>query len=144
MFVVDTNVLVYAVNRAAPEHERCRRLLLELRHRPTPWFLTWSIVYEFLRVATHGRVLRRPLPASEAWRFLESLFAAPSLDLLVETERHREVLAELVAGVPQLAGNLLHDAHIVALMREHALRTIYTRDLAFHRFPGIEVLDPLH
>lgn len=144
MFVVDTNVLVYAANRAAPEHERCRLLLLELRSQPMPWFLTWSIVYEFLRVATHARVLRRPLPPAEAWRFLESVLAAPSLDLLIETERHRDVLADLIAGTPQLAGNLLHDAHIVALMREHAVRSIYTRDLAFHRFPGIEVLDPLH
>jgi predicted nucleic acid-binding protein len=28
-------------------------------------------------------------------------------------------------------------------MREHGIRAIYTRDADFHRFPGIEVRDPL-
>jgi uncharacterized protein len=42
-----------------------------------------------------------------------------------------------------LRGNLLHDTHTVVLMREHGIRRIYTRDQDFHRFPFIEVLDPL-
>jgi predicted nucleic acid-binding protein len=61
----------------------------------------------------------------------------------VEGERHPAILAELMAEVPQLAGNLLHDAHTAALMREHGVRAIYTRDTDYHRFPGIEVRDPL-
>lgn len=141
--MVDTNVLVYAADRSAPEHEACRRLLLDLRSGPSAWFLTWGIVYEFLRVATHPRVLRRPLAPADAWRFVEALLVAPSVDLLVETDRHREALAELLEAVPRLAGNLLHDAHTAALMREHAVRAIYTRDTDFHRFPGVEVRDPL-
>lgn len=40
-------------------------------------------------------------------------------------------------------GPLAHDAHTAALMREHGVRAIYTRDTDFHRFPGIEVVDPL-
>lgn len=143
MVVVDTNVLVYAADRAAPEHEPCLGLLRSLRSRATPWFLTWGIVYEFLRVTTHARVLRKPLAPAEAWRFVAVLLASPSLDLLVESERHASALAELVVEVPQLTGNLLHDAHIAALMREHAVRAIYSRDTDFHRFPGIEVRDPL-
>jgi uncharacterized protein len=53
------------------------------------------------------------------------------------------VLAALIEDVPELAGNLLHDAHTAALMLEHGVRTISTRDTDFHRFPGIEVRDPL-
>jgi predicted nucleic acid-binding protein len=45
--------------------------------------------------------------------------------------------------VPLLAGNLVHDAHTAILMREHGLKVIYTRDTGFHRFPWIEVRDPL-
>ena len=44
---------------------------------------------------------------------------------------------------PQLAGNLAHDAHTAALMREHGIRRIYTRDTDFHRFPFLEPVDPL-
>jgi toxin-antitoxin system PIN domain toxin len=143
VLVVDTNVLVYAANRGAPEHERCRALVVGLCSQATPWYLTWSIAYDFLRVVTHPRVFRAPWSPADAWRFLEVLLAAPGLGMLVEGERHAEILASLVAGVPRLAGNLLHDAHTAALMREHGVRTIYTRDTDFHRFAELEVRDPL-
>jgi uncharacterized protein len=143
VFVVDTNVLVYAANRGAPEHVRCRELLLAFREQATPWYLTWGIAYEFLRIATHPRVFRAPWSPGEAWSFLEALLASPALGFLVAGERHAAILAGLVASVPQLAGNLVHDAHTAALMREHGLRVIYTRDNDFHRFPGVEVRDPL-
>jgi predicted nucleic acid-binding protein len=37
----------------------------------------------------------------------------------------------------------VQDAHTVALMREHGVRVIYTRDTDFHRFPDLEARDPL-
>jgi predicted nucleic acid-binding protein len=42
-----------------------------------------------------------------------------------------------------VAGNLVHDAHTAALMREHGIRRIYTRDTDFHRFPFVEPIDPM-
>jgi hypothetical protein len=141
--VVDTNVLVYAADRASAEHARCLELLTQWRAQATPWHLTWAIVYEFLRVVTHPRVFRRPWSPGAAWGFVEALLTAPALELLVETDRHAEVLGSLVTALPQLTGNLYHDAHTAALMAEHGVRTIYTRDADFHRFEGIEVRDPL-
>ena len=143
MFVVDTNVLVYAADRDAPGPERCRERLLAWRAQPERWYLTWSVVYEFLRVTTHPRVFRTPWSPSQSWSFIESVLAAPSLALLTESDRHVSVLADLIEDVPELTGNLVHDAHTAALMFEHGVRTIYTRDTDFHRFPGIEVRDPL-
>lgn len=49
MFVVDTNILLYAAHRGSDEHQRCRTLVEEWRSGSTPWFLTWGICYEFLR-----------------------------------------------------------------------------------------------
>jgi toxin-antitoxin system PIN domain toxin len=143
VFVVDTNVLVYAADRDSREHERCRERLLTWRAQPEPWYLTWSVVYEFLRVTTHPRVFRRPWSPSQSWSFIESVLAAPSLGLLTESDRHVSVLASLIEDIPELTGNLVHDAHTAALMLEHGVRTIYTRDTDFHRFPGIEARDPL-
>ena len=45
--------------------------------------------------------------------------------------------------VPHLEGNLMHDAHTAALMRENGIRRIYTRDTDFHRFPFLEPVDPM-
>jgi len=143
MFVVDTNVLVYAADREAAGHEQCRELLQAWRQQPEPWYLTWSVVYEFLRVTTHPRVFRRPWTPTAAWGFVDAILASPSLALLTESERHASVLSALLQEVPELTGNLVHDAHTAALMIEHGVRRIYTRDTHFHRFHGIQVLDPL-
>lgn len=143
MFVVDTNVLVYVVNDQAPEQARCRDLLERWRVHPEPWFLTWGIIYEFLRVATHRSLFSSPLSASQAWLFLEALLESPSCQVLVPTARHPLVLAAVIAETPGLAGNQVHDAHIAMLMREHGIRTIVTRGRDFRRFPFVETLDPL-
>ena len=143
MLVVDTNVLVYAANADAPEHARCRDLLERLRRSDSPWYLTWSIGYEFLRVVTHPRVMARPWDGDSAMTFLRLLLGAPAAGMLRETDRHRSVLHTVIAELPFLSGNLFHDAHTAALMREHGIRTIVTRDLDFHRFPFLDVRDPL-
>jgi toxin-antitoxin system PIN domain toxin len=143
MFVVDTNVLVAAANEGDPAHAPCLAALQRWRHDPGPWYATWSIVYEFLRVVTHRRVLPRPWSASAAWSFVESLLEAPGFSVLVETPRHGAVAGQVIRDTPGLTGNLAHDAHIAVLMREHGIRRIYTRDTDFFRFPFLEPVDPL-
>ena len=44
---------------------------------------------------------------------------------------------------PLPAGNLFQDAHTAILMREHGIRRGCTRDTDFHRFPFLDVIDPL-
>ncbi|OGK78464.1 MAG: hypothetical protein A2X52_15120 [Candidatus Rokubacteria bacterium GWC2_70_16] len=73
MFVLDTNVLVYAADRGSPQHAACHRLVRESRDRVSAWYLTWGICYEFLRVVTHPRVFRRPWTAGEAWSFIDAV-----------------------------------------------------------------------
>ena len=84
-----------------------------------------------------------PLSPVEAWAFMDAVLAAPSLRVLDSTPKHWGVLGRLLREVPQVVGNRLHDAHTAVLMQEHGVRTIYTRDTDFHRFPFVEVLDPL-
>jgi toxin-antitoxin system PIN domain toxin len=143
VFVLDTNILVYAADRDSPHHELCQRLVRESRERASAWYVTWGICYEFLRVVTHPRVFRRPWSSGEAWAFVDAVLAAPSLGVLLPGDRHREVAAQVLAELPHLAGNLMHDVHTAVLMREHGVRVIYTRDTDFHRFPFLELVDPV-
>jgi uncharacterized protein len=143
VFVADTNILVYAARTEVPEYSVCRRLLDGWRAGQQSWHITWSVVYEFLSVVTQPGLVRAPRAPAEAWSFIEGLLAAPSLTILDHTLGHAAALASLVRDVPDLRGGFFHDAHIAALMREHGVRTIYTRDRSFERFPGIEVIDPL-
>lgn len=143
MFVVDTNVLVYAAVEEAPEHATCRRLLEEWRSQAGAWYTTWGICFEFLRVTTHPRVMASPWTGPEAWGFLSAVLASPALGLLMPTGRFGRIVAEILDELPDLRGNLMHDLATAALMREHGIKTIYTRDTDFHRFPFLEAVDPL-
>ena len=142
MFVLDTNVLVYAADADSPYHTKCRAFVDTARRQPSAWYVTWGICYEFLRVVTHPRVFRSPWSAAQAWSFVAALVASPANGFLIHTDRHAAVAAQVMADLPDLSGNRMHDAHTAILMREHGIKTICTRDTDFHRFPFLEPRDP--
>ena len=141
MIFIDTNVLVYAANPRAPFHESSRRYIEMRRRDALPWYLSWPVCYEFLRVCTHPRIFPKPWTVAAGWNFLAALLESASAHMLLSTVRHEEILAEVISEIPHLQGNMLHDVHTAVLMREHGIRSICTHDLGFHRFPFITVID---
>lgn len=140
--VFDTNVLVYAVRHEAEFHAVCRRFIDAVLDSPTPAYLTWNVCYEFLRVITHPGIYRPAWDLLEGYHFLNTLLGSSGFQLLLPTERHSQILAEVAAQLPDLRGNPVHDMHTAVLMREHGVRQICTRDADFRRFPFLEVIDP--
>jgi len=143
VFVVDTNLLVFAAIRETPDHEAARSLVEEWRLAEDLWFITWPIVYEFLRVTTHRALFDRPLRLADGWRFIQSLLMAHRLGFLIETDHHPEILGQLIRDHPRAAGNLMHDLHMAALMKEHGVSEIRTADTDFHQFDFLRVVNPL-
>jgi toxin-antitoxin system PIN domain toxin len=143
VFLVDTNILVYAADEDSPFHNRCDELIEEWRRQTSPWYVTWGILYEFLRVSTHVRVFRKPWSITKAWDYVEAVVSSPSLGILIMGKRHVDVAAEVIKNMPSMSGNLLHDAQTAILMQEHGIKRIYTRDTDFHRFPFLEPIDPV-
>ncbi len=142
--VIDTNVLVDAANEDAQFHGPCRRFIDQRLYTPDPTFLTWSVCYEFLRVATHRGPFPRRLNAIEATSFLNTLLSTTSFSILTATNRHFDVLSLTLTELPEASGNLMHDVHTAVLMREHGISQICTRDADFYRFPFLTVVDPMH
>ena len=143
MQVFDTNVLIYAVDDDSEFQGPCRELLERSRRDPSPSFLTWNICYEFIRISTHLALPRMHWSSNEAWRFLEQLLESPGFSMLTPTHRHAVVLTQTLSELPDIRGNTVHDLHTAALMREHGVSRICTRDTDFHRFPFLTVIDPL-
>ena len=83
------------------------------------------------------------LTFANAWSFIDSLRLSSSFGVLVETDRHVEVVRDLAREYPHLSGNRLHDLHIAALMREHGVAEIRTADTHFHEFKFLRVVNPL-
>jgi toxin-antitoxin system PIN domain toxin len=138
---VDTNVLVYAEIEGSPHHETARTLLSRMAESATPWAIPWPCVYEFLKVVTHPRVFDPPMPQARALADLNRILASPSLVLLRQGPRHAEVM-ERVIRASGATGNLVHDAHIVALCLESGANQLITGDRDFSRFSEIELLNP--
>lgn len=90
---------VNAADRDSPEHARCRGLLEGWRSQTTPWYVSWGIVYELLRITTHRNVFRKPFSLTDVWQFLYAVLASASLHVLVETDSHRHVASEVFAEV---------------------------------------------
>lgn len=143
MVVLDTNVLIYAVDAKAPHHDRCHALIESLRRGSDPCYVTWGIVYEFVRVTTHFNILNKPMAPLDAWQYVAALLGGPGIRVLAETPRHVEVAQEVFSIVPEARGSLVFDARTAVLMREHGITRIITRDTDFFRFPFLEVIDPL-
>src|ERR1700756_900082 len=95
--VVDTNILLNAVNRACPENEPCLDFLRGIVATGDTCFVPENIIYEFLRVATHPRVFPQTLRASAAVSFPDPFLSVSNFRVLGATERHWSSLPALVA-----------------------------------------------
>ena len=96
MFVADTNILVYAAERSFPQHDRARRAVESWRDGDSPCFVTWGILYEFMRVTTHPRIFAHPWSWREAQSYVAGLLEGPSVDVLQETGKHADVLRQVI------------------------------------------------
>ena len=141
MIALDTNILVYARRREFDHHPAARKLIGEFAVGTTSWALPWPCVYEFVRVVTHPRLFDPPSPLNDVLEDLEVLFDSPSLTLLGEGPGHiGHLLHTLRSG--DASGNLAHDGHIAALLREHGVREFLTADRDFARFPDVPTRNP--
>ena len=142
MIAVDTNILVYARREETPFHKRAKAILENLALGDRPWALPWPCIYEFLRVVTHPRVFDPPSDPELVIEGLQSLFRSPSLVLLGEGPSHMGSMKQAILS-SRSSGNLVHDAHIAALLLEHGVDELWTHDRDFGRFPGLRVRFPL-
>ncbi|RLB56276.1 MAG: VapC toxin family PIN domain ribonuclease [Deltaproteobacteria bacterium] len=142
MIAVDTNVLVFAHRTETPLHEKSLRWLRHLAEGDIPWALPVFCLGEFLRVVTHRGIFRPPSTLEQALAALAGLLQSPSIRLVSPGSDFPDHLA-VVLNQSGATGNLIFDAQIAALCREHGIDTLLTNDRDFSRFAdlGIVTLD---
>lgn len=138
---VDTNVLLYAADQSSARHEAASRLVSELAGGPSLLHVFWPTLLGFVRIATHPGVFRNPLTHDEASAAVDRLLARPNVQVAGEGDRFWPSYRRATEPVDP-RGNLVPDAHLVALMHEHGVTTIWTQDRDFRKFDGITVRDP--
>ncbi|HHW82577.1 MAG TPA: type II toxin-antitoxin system VapC family toxin [Actinomycetales bacterium] len=140
MRIVDANVLLYAVNSGAHQHEESRRWLEEALGGADTVGFTWNVSLAFLRVSTHAGVFPRPLSVEEAVETLAAWHTSPAGLTVEPGPGHARILSELLLA-RGTGGNLVPDAHLAALALE-TRSEIVSFDADFSRFAGIRARTP--
>lgn len=140
MILVDANLLVYAWNRHAPQHQPARAWLEDRLNDRTGVGISWAILLAFVRLVSNRRIFERAMPVTEAWRQVEEWLSLPNVWTPEPAQRHQEILRALM---PEAAkSELVPDAHLAALAIEYGL-VLQTTDRDFARFRGLQWENPI-
>jgi uncharacterized protein len=137
---VDTNILLYATNADDEVHGPARKLVERLANGPDLLYLFWPTIMGYMRIATHPAIFANPRTPSQAAASIASLLQRPNIRAPAEEAGFLDVYRHTAGD--DTRGNQVPDAHLVALMRQHGVAAIYTRDRDFRRYEGIDARDP--
>jgi toxin-antitoxin system PIN domain toxin len=140
VFVVDANVLLYAVNESSPKHDAARGWLDDALSAGEAVGFAWVALLAFLRLATHRAVFSAPLEPEVALGIVRAWLDQPPAVVVDPTGRHLDLLAGLL-GEAGTGANLVSDAHLAAIAIEHGA-TLVSFDADFGRFRGLRRLTP--
>jgi uncharacterized protein len=140
MILLDANVLVYAVNQAAPQHPTSLAVVQAAVDDRVPGVLVPQVLLEFWATVTNPRRIQKPLEPVRAWEAVDDFRAG--IEVL-------EVLAEALALLGGLVrryrptGAQLFDLYLVAQMQSHGVPRICTYNVDdFDAIAGVEILTP--
>jgi uncharacterized protein len=137
---VDANILVYASNQSDPVYPQAIQLVTRLAAGPDLLYLFWPVVLGYLRIVTHPAILPKPLSARDAVTNAEALLQRPHVRTPGEAEGFWDLFRQ--TSRDRARGNDVPDAHLIALMRQHGVRRIYSRDIGLRRYADVDVVDP--
>jgi len=141
-YSVDANILLYASDRSSPHHGAASAFLGSRAEDPDLFCVCWTTLIAYLRIATHSRIFAHPLSPEEAMANVEALIELPRTRLLSEEEGFLDVYRS-ITGHAAVRGNLVPDAHLAGLLRQHGVGTLYTADADFRRFDFLQIRNPI-
>ncbi|MFP5341401.1 MAG: TA system VapC family ribonuclease toxin [Candidatus Limnocylindria bacterium] len=141
MLLLDVNVLVYAFDASAVDHERHLAWLTNTLEGDEPVGIADTVLAAFVRIVTHPRILARPASLDLALAFAAAVRAAPATVSIVPGGQLWTIF-ERTCRTANARGNLVPDAYLAALAIEQRA-TLITTDRDFSRFTRLHVRHPL-
>jgi predicted nucleic acid-binding protein len=92
-------------------------------------------------LVTHSTLCKNPLSSSGAAAYVQDLLDVPSLTVLTPSMESWVILARLMKHMA-IRGNLLPDAVTASILEANGVKTIYTNDRDFWKFPALKPVDP--
>lgn len=141
MILIDANLLIYAVNKDAPQHKAAREWFERTLSGDERVGLPWVCLLAFLRITTRPGILANPLTVEQAADFVEGWLRQPFVEPVAPGLAHWPVFRHLLQAAGT-GGNLTSDMHLAAMAIERGA-SIYSADHDFQRFAGVDHVNPL-
>jgi uncharacterized protein len=141
VILIDANLLVYAANPAAADHDEARTWLDERLNGNARVGLPWPSLLAFIRIATNPAIVRSPVTPAVAWRQVKAWLTCDVVWIPVPGARHVEIFGGLLEH-RFVTSRLVPDAHLAALAIEHGL-VLCSSDGDFAKFPQLKWENPL-
>jgi toxin-antitoxin system PIN domain toxin len=151
MKVIDTNILIYAVNESSPNFDKASVWWRDALNADDPIGIPWISALACVRILTNGSLFENPLTMEQGLDLVEGWLSYPQVNALNPTVGHlHRVRTLLTTSIPEEISeanlkrhNLLNDAHIAALAIEHG-GTVFTADSDFKIFTQVKSVNPLN
>ena len=137
--LIDTNVLVYAMNSSAAEHPTALAFLDRALRGEFQGLVTAQILVEYVAVVTNPRHVTRPLSADDAADDARRLATALSV-LPVPADLLSRVLDR--AATLGIGGRHIFDLQHAVMAEANGVTKIATYDTRFRNFYWIEAVTP--
>ncbi|MBI4062418.1 PIN domain-containing protein [Candidatus Gottesmanbacteria bacterium] len=134
--LIDTNLIIYAINRASPKHKRAKQFLVQNQHNLA---VADQNILEALRVLTHPK-FSRPMTFFQAAKAVDGITLAAKI--VAPTEETLPIARALMDTYTR-AENRVFDAYLVATMLSHDIQEIATdNERDFIMYKEIAVINP--
>jgi len=140
-YSLDVNVLLYASDRTSDRHTRAWQFLDTCAKGPELLCLAWPTLMSYLRISTHPTIFSEPLSPQEALANIAALLGLPHVRPVSELDGFLDAYRQVTGGL-SARGNLVPDAHLATILFQHGVRTLYSHDRDFRKFPSLELRDP--
>jgi len=141
MIVLDVNLLLYASDRRATQHDAARVWLQSAISGQELIGLPWQTIHGFLRISTNKRISGDQVSMQRALALVQQWLDLPNVRVLSPGERHWAILQRVLLE-SQINGPMTTDAQLAALTLEYG-GVLHSTDRDFARFPGLRWINPL-
>lgn len=142
MYLLDSNILIYAHNTASPFHKISRLILMEVLAGKIEGCVSFQNLYEFYSIITDPKRFEKPLSSKDARKVLRTYLNADNISKIYTKSTNLAITIELLKS-ERVKKQQIFDLILIATMIENEVTGIYTADeIFFKKFQFLEVINP--
>ncbi len=141
MYSIDANIFIYAAIKGHERQAAAEEFLNHILSTQEPCLLCWETLHAFVRIVTNPSIFAKPMSFTRACEYAETIIHLAQVEMLSPTAESFRIFSDYAEIMP-LKGKIVSDAIIASQLEAAGVRTIYTNDRDFNKFPGLKPKNP--